>query len=104
MAKTVKVKKIENIIVLADGSEWNGYVSVDPYKTFMWCSLSKEYSMPEVFAIFNDPDKTYVIKTITRDTLDERESREEYSGFTQLTNIQQDGINLQVRLSKPIPE
>lgn len=97
------IKKVEPnpTIYLADNSTLSGSAAVNPDVNVLWVWVDggSSESLASVFAKFNNPELTSVIKT----TYLETDEPTIYEGFTRLTDIKIDYSNkISVRMAKPL--
>lgn len=87
-------------VAMADGTELRGSAGMDEIHPVLWIWLDDGYDKDEMTALFSDPEKTAVIKSIVDMPLSHSRSTQTYEGYTSFSRAQTVGKQIQIMLSK----
>lgn len=82
-------------VTLADETTLNGYAGLNQTADDLWVWLDEDTDMLTACQLFSDPSKTAWIRTDLT-----AEVHEEYTGYTNLALIRQDGGKVSCRMKK----
>lgn len=82
-------------VTLADETVLNGYAGLNETAGDLWIWLDEDTDMATAFSLFYDPSKTIRIRTDLTETV-----FQEYTGYTTLALIRQDGGKVSCRMKR----
>lgn len=91
----MEIHGFQQTVTLADGTVKNGYAGLNQTADDLWVWLDEDTDMMTAFSLFSDPSKTIKIRTDLT-----AEVHEEYTGYTTLALIRQDGGKVSCRMKK----
>lgn len=92
----MNIHGFQQTVTLADDTKLNGYAGLNETADDLWVWLDEDTDMATAFSLFSDPSKTIRIRTDLT-----AEVHEEYSGYTTLALIRQDGGKVSCRMKRP---
>ena len=91
----MNIHGFQQTVTLADGTVKNGYAGLNETEDDLWIWLDEDTDMATAFSLFSDPSKTIRIRTdLTTEVF------QEYTGYTSLALIRQDGGKVSCRMKK----